>query len=170
MPKGKPPKVPWSSPLHPCHRPARDPGGPPVPYQPGNLESVRHGANSQRLVDAAAQHYLVEARRMLGDDIPAWITPGMFQRSVMAWARAEARCDLVHAWIATHGELDPDGNPWPAARFLSDLEASAARRRSELGLDPTSRAKLGRDIASTEADLVDLAALWAAQAEDQPDD
>jgi hypothetical protein len=147
----------WANPTHPMHRPAG--GGPPRPFQPGNLVPVTHGAKSPQVVDAIAAHYLAEAKRMLGVDPPSYVQEPTYQRAVIAWARSEARVDLVSAWIADHGELDQDGNPWPAARFLSELEAGAAKRRQELGLTPASRAALGRDVASAG---VDLARMWAA--------
>lgn len=146
----------WESPGHPLHRPAG--GGKPQPYQPGNLAALRHGGHSAQVVDQVAAHYLAEAKRMLGVDPPSYVQEPTYQRAVIAWARAEARVDLVSAWIADHGELDQDGNPWPAARFLSELEGSAARRRQELGLTPASRAALGRNVAAAS---FDLARLWA---------
>ena len=56
------------------------------------------------------------------------------------------------------------GKVRPAADLLSRLEVTAAAMRSKLGLDPLSRAKLGRDTAASQ---VDLARVWAALAEDE---
>jgi len=50
--------------------------------------------------------------------------------------------------------------------FLTRLEGQAAAMASRLCLDPTSRARLGRDVAATN---VDLARLWATEAGDEVD-
>ena len=153
--------MPFSDPRHPCHRPAG--GGQPRPYQAGNLEAVVHGANSAALVDAVATRYRDAALAYLGDQVPDYLGRAEYDRAVQAWARAEARVDLVTRYLDDVGHLDEQGNPRPAARHLVDLEASAAKRRAELGLDPLSRARLGRDVAATG---VDLARLWASDAKD----
>jgi hypothetical protein len=148
----------WADPRHPMHRPAG--GGQPRPYRPGNLEAVVHGANSAALVDAVAERYRAAAVAFLGgaDHVPDYLGRREYDRAIQAWARAEARVDLVTRYLDDVGHLDDEGNPRPAARHLVDLEAAAAKRRAELGLDPLSRARLGRDVAATG---VDLARLWA---------
>jgi hypothetical protein len=152
----KPRGLPFSDPRHPCHRPAG--GGKPRPYAPGNLEAVVHGGHSAALVDAVAVRYREAALAYLGGTIPDHLGRVEFERALLAWSRAEARTDLLQRYVDDVGLLDQDGNPRPAARFLLEAEASAARRRQDLGLDPLSRARLGRDVAATG---VDLARLWA---------
>jgi hypothetical protein len=145
----------WANPNHPMHRPPT--GTQAAPYQPGNLAAVVYGGHSAQVVDAVAAHYLEQARAMLGDHVPSQVQPSEYQRAVIAWARAEARCDLVARYLDDVGLLDQDGNPRPAARFALEAERTAAKRREELGLTPLARAKLGRDVASAS---VDLARLW----------
>ena len=94
---------------------------------------------------------------------------------VWRWARVEAKCQLLAEWLASKvdiaddgtvrpGDIDQDGNVRPAADLLARLEAQASGLASKLGLEPTSRARLGRDVA---ASRVDLARLWAAEAADE---
>ncbi len=86
--------------------------------------------------------------------------------SVLAWARCEARVELLTRWLAEHGgDLDEAGNVKGAADLLTRLEVQASNMRSKLGLDPLSRARLGRDVASTR---VDLARAWAAEDVTEP--
>lgn len=155
-PKRKPRGLPFSDPRHPAHRPAG--GGQPRPYAPGNFEAVVTGASSDRIVDAVAVRYRDAALAYLGDQVPDYLGRREYDRAIQAWSRAEARVDLVTRYLDDVGHLDDEGNPRPAARHLVDLEASAAKRRADLGLDPLSRARLGRDVAATG---VDLARLWA---------
>ena len=148
--------LPFSDPRHPMHRPAG--GGQPRPYAPGNLEAVVHGASSDRLVDVVADRYRAAAVAYLGDHVPDYLTRADYERALLAWARAESRVDLVTRYLDDVGHLDEQGHPRPAAIHLVNLEASAAKARQALGLDPLSRARLGRDVAATG---VDLARAWA---------
>jgi hypothetical protein len=51
--------------------------------------------------------------------------------------------------------------------WLHRFETQAANLRGRLGLDPLSRARLGKDIAATE---VDIAKLMAGMADEEGDD
>lgn len=157
--------LPFSDPRHPMHRPAS--GRQAQPYQPRNLAAVVHGANSPQVLDAVAERYRAAAVAYLGgDSVPDYLTRAEYDRAIQAWARAEARVDLVTRYLDDVGHLDDEGNPRPAARHLVELEAAAAKRRAELGLDPLSRARLGRDVAATG---LDLARAWA-QADPEGDE
>jgi hypothetical protein len=78
--------------------------------------------------------------------------------AVLAWARAEARCIQLARYLREHGQLDRSGRPRPASEYGIRLERIAHELRSRLGLDPRSRAALGRDVTGAQ---VDLAHLWA---------
>lgn len=139
--------------LQPMGEPARGYSWPP--FEPGNVAALTHGAWSPRKVDPLAREILVATAQHVD-----WWTPAD-QTSAWAWARAEARVQLVTEWLADHGgTLDDDGTVKPAAELLLRLERTAQSLRSVLGLDPLSRARLGRDVASAR---VDLARLWAAE-------
>lgn len=133
------------------------------PFQPGNTIQLRHGAFSPRKVEPLAGEI---AERTLADAAQdgsrtAYLAEPSYRPALWAWARTEARIQLVSEWLQAHGgDLETDGEVRSAARLLNELEASATRSRSSLGLDPLSRARLGKDIA---AQTVDLARLYAGQ-------
>jgi len=124
------------------------------PFAPGNAAAVRHGAFSPRKVDPLAEE-IVQAI----EGSVTWWRP-CDRPSIWAWARTEARVQLLAEWLADRGDLDDvDDTVRPAADLLTKLEARAESMRAKLGLDPLSRARLGRDTA---AGAVDLARVWAA--------
>ncbi|HXN61400.1 MAG TPA: hypothetical protein VN886_13200 [Acidimicrobiales bacterium] len=121
---------------------------------PGNTIAMRHGAWSPRRIDPRAQE-LVDA---IAPGV-TWWQPCDWP-AVWAWARIEARVELLTEWLADKGgDLDADDTVRPAADLLTRLTVQAANMRARLGLDPLSRARLGRDTAAAS---VDLARLWAA--------
>jgi hypothetical protein len=63
---------------------------------------------------------------------------------------------VLNAWLDVNGTLDEQGTPRPALSALKDFESLAARARQRLGLDPLSRAQLGRDVAAQQVDLARL--------------
>ena len=55
------------------------------------------------------------------------------------------------------GDIDDiDETVRPAADLLARLSARCESMRSKLGLDPLSRARLGRDVAASKVDLAKL--------------
>src|SRR5687767_10257374 len=118
------------------------------PFSPGNTVSYRHGAHSGRAIDPIALDLaagLVVERPDLD----------RFPEAVMAWARAEARCILLHEHQATHGLLDDDGEV-RGGRYVAQFERLAADLRARLGLDPRSEAELARARADATRSAVDL--------------
>lgn len=120
-------------------RPARGYSWPP--FEPGNLAGVRHGVRSERIV-AAAQQSVADA---LLEECPwmADVDRGALER----YARAEARARLLDAYIARKTE---DGNveavkPWVWSE-ATRADALAQKAAQDLGLDPTGRARLARDL------------------------
>ena len=114
----------------------------------GNTLSQKHGAWSSRIVDPVA-HELVS---IVLDQVPYLADPS-YEPAVWAWARAEARVVVLSAWLDDHGPLDKQGVPRPALSALKDFERLASACRARLGLDPLSRAQLGRDVAAQQVDL-----------------
>jgi len=131
-------------------------------FAPGNVAALRHGAWAKRLVDPAAEELLAATEQTVDwwrecDRPAAW-----------AWARTEVRIQRLTEWLASQGgDIDGDGAVRPAAALLSTLEARAESLRARLGLDPLSRARLGRDVAASQ---VDLARLWASEDDTMADD
>ena len=113
------------------------------------------------------------ARELLEDaDTPGHLREPLFAASVQAWARAEAICRLLWAWLegrdimaglssvatATEDETHSRGtvSRKSVTRTLPSVldqlrrwESIASSLRSKLGLDPASAAKVGRDLAAT---------------------
>ncbi len=75
---------------------------------------------------------------------------------LQAWARAEARIQLLERWFADKGLLQEDGTPRPGVDLLLRCESQASKLRSRLGLDPVSRAALQKDLADAGRSRVDM--------------
>jgi len=119
----------------------------------GNSLAQKHGAFSERIVDPVA-------RELVGFvlDQVSYLSDPSYEPAVWAWARAEARVLVLSKWLDENGTLDEHGTPRPALSALKDFERLASAARSRLGLDPLSRAQLGRDVT---AQQIDLARLYA---------
>jgi hypothetical protein len=119
------------------------------PFQPGHELSTRHGAYSPRKVAPLAAE-LVDL--MLSDPDVAYLRAGSFRPALWAWARAESQVQLLTEYLAARGNGGvgdlADERMRAAYMLLHRAEARADRSRARLGLDPLSRARLGRDIAS----------------------
>lgn len=132
-----------------------------APFEPGNQAALRHGAWSPRLVDPVAAE-IVE--RMRADATEpgspvAYLADPTYAASVAAWARVEARIQLLTEYLSgAGGDLDAEGAVRPAADLLTRLEGQAEKARARLGLDPLSRARLGRDVTASQMDLARLLA------------
>lgn len=132
------------------------------PFQPGHELSILHGATSPRKVDPLARE-LVE--QVLADEQAAHVRAPVYRYALWAWARAEAQCQLLTEFLARRGEEAGDGvgdlgavRVRSAYLLLHRAEARATTQRTRLGLDPLSRARLGKDIASGQLDTARLMA------------
>ena len=125
------------------------------PFQKGHELSTRHGAHSDRKIAPIAARWVEVALAQC-----AYLNDPSYEPALLAWARFEAKVDLLHDWIDEHGVIDNAGQATAAAKLLPVYEGRAASLRATLGMDPVSRAKLQRDAAATQ---VDLAALMAEE-------
>ena len=64
-------------------------------------------------------------------------------------ARALKRFRHLAQWLDLHGRIEEGGAVKPAAQLELKAEAALAAALDGLGLTPTSRAKLGLDLART---------------------
>jgi len=133
------------------------------PFESGNLAALQHGVYSPRKVDPLVIEILA-----LVEPTVTWWQPAD-RLTALAWARAEAQCQLLTEYLMAAAELAGDGvgdldadRVKSAYLLLHRAESRAESLRSKLGLDPLSRARLGRDVA---AGSVDVAKLMAALAE-----
>jgi hypothetical protein len=136
------------------------------------LQSLRPGAgaadagNQRRLVhggwsDALVRDVSAEVRELL--DLLAEAAPvrdrdgGLPAADLVAVERAARllrRYRHLEDWLDLHGVLDEKtGEAKPAARLAQEVGESLGRALAALGMDPTSRAKLGLDLVRAERSL-----------------
>ncbi|MDH6283288.1 hypothetical protein [Prescottella agglutinans] len=125
------------------------------PFEKGHTLSMRHGAHSERKIAPIAAQWVDTALAQC-----AYLNDPSYMPALTAWARFEAKVDLLHDWLDEHGLIDDGGQATAAAKLLPVYEGRAASLRATLGMDPVARAKLQRDAAATQ---VDLAALMAQE-------
>lgn len=81
-----------------------------------------------------------------------------------------ARVEAANNWLAEKGIFrDAKGNVQPVIKSLSTWENTAGRLLDQLGLTPTSRAKLGVHLAHVKGEAL-RAHLADAYAEPEPED
>lgn len=132
------------------------------PFRPGHELSVQHGAFSPRKVDPLARD-LVD--QVLADPDVRYLQAPAYRLALWAWARAEAQVQLLTEYLAKRAEEAGDGvgdlgadRVRSAYLLLHRAEARATTQRTRLGLDPLSRARLGKDVASAQVDTARLMA------------
>lgn len=126
------------------------------PFEAGNRVAQRHGAYSARVVGPVAER-LVEA--VMSDPDVSYLHQPSYAVAVAAWAAAEARVIVLADWVdgmELAAAADSGRGKTSVLELLRQWEATALTHRSRLGLDPLSRARLGRDVAATQVDLVGL--------------
>lgn len=131
------------------------------PFEPLNEVALKHGAYSPRrvepLADGLVAGVLVEAA--LPGSSSAYLREPSFRPALWAWARAEARCQLLTEWLIDNGgDLTAGGDVKGAAEHLRRWEAQALKHREQLGLAPLARARMGRDVAAGSVDMAKLMA------------
>jgi hypothetical protein len=153
------------------------------PFGPGHEVSVTHGANSERRLGPLAEAFV--AALMADEATPDYLREPSYRWAVQAWGRAEAIVMLLSDWLSgmdvetaltevtTSEESEERSKGGLKARRqmtsrrvasvvdqLHRHEVRAMQLRARLGLDPLSRARLGKDVASQQ---LDLARLWAEE-------
>ena len=131
----------------------------------GNLRTLHHGGRATAKTLPVAET-AEEIRQALADSAPVRAQDGGLppadEAAVEVAALALARVRRVTAWLDAFGYLDErTGDVKPAARYLEQATRTAERLLAALGMTPTSRARLGLDLARQ----VDLARIMS-----EPDD
>ena len=153
--------LPPSDPSYPVHKAAEERARAYVweSFQPGNALSIRHGAQSERVVGP------------LADQLAEWLVAeypdlaeGRYAFSVSAWARAEARAALLSLFLDAQGLVHGDGDRRGEARehLLEQVrkeERRASEERKNLGLNPAAHATLEKQRAEALKGAVDLTEL-----------
>jgi hypothetical protein len=153
------------------------------PFQPGNEAALVHGASSERHIAPRAAQIAADLLNHQG--CPPYLKEPGYTPVVRAWSRAEAVVSLLWDWLAEHDlddaltdlttvDEDEEHAKGSATRHtvsrrvesvLTQLhrhEVRAMNLRSRLGLDPLSRARLGKDITAQRLDLAQLFAQMTA--------
>lgn len=132
------------------------------PLQPGHEVTITHGAYSPRKYNERAAQ-LVD--QLLADQSVAHAHAPAYRAAVWAWARAEAQVQLLSEYLEARGKEAGDGvgdldldRVRSAYLLLHRAETRATTQRTRLGLDPLSRARLGKDVAAGQLDAARLMA------------
>lgn len=136
------------------------------PFEPGNTAAVRHAAYSPRRVDPLATQLIDQ---VLADTTVPYLAEPSYRPALWAWGRAEARVQLFAEHLAEHEAAGCSACD-KCARWDEQLrkwESAAGTHRGRLGLDPLSRARLGKDMASAQ---VDMARLLSGLDQEEPTD
>lgn len=154
------------------------------PFRAGNTAAEVHGANSERRVAPLAAEIERDARAL--PSWPEYLDEPTYAPAVAAWCRAEAIVELLWRWLAEQDPLDALASTSESTTDVEEFrggsrsrttgrqvesvlaqlakwEAAAARQRQRLGLDPMSRARLGRDHAAARVDVVEVLTRLAEQ-------
>ena len=144
------------------------------PFEPGNEVATVHGAHSERRVGPLAEQ--IATALLTHPETPPYVREPSYAAVVRAWSRAKAVVELLWRWLAEHDsdaaladltttEEDAEFGKGTASKrttsrhvesVLTQLhrhEVRAMNLRSRLGLDPLSRARLGKDVAAQRVDL-----------------
>jgi hypothetical protein len=135
------------------------------PFDSGNQVALKSGAYSPRKLDPLTEELverLVTEAAADGSRI-AYLRDGTFIASIWGWARAEARVLLLTAHFDEIGWFGEEGQARPGTETVTRWETLAMNQRDKLGLDPTSRSRLLRDLAATATAAPDLLAALAAR-------
>lgn len=112
-----------------------------APFEKGNLVSVKHGADSERLVDAQAD----DLHAALVEVCP-WVTD-LDAGAVRRYCRAEARAVLLSDYVSrVAAEQGPECVPVTVWDSATRADLAADKLSSSLGLTPESRARLLKDV------------------------
>ena len=127
----------------------------PRPYEVGNLESVRHGAYSPRLIAAKADEVHNEILA-----VAPWLDREEFLPAVNRYLRAAAREALLHDHVtrlsAQKGAGAVSPRVWEQVTAATRL---AAKLATDLGLDPIGHARLRAVAGAAEVTALTLADL-----------
>lgn len=118
------------------------------PFVAGNTAAVAHSAYSERSISPLA----AAIANKTASELP-YLNDPSYREAILAWARVSARVELLERFVDEHGQLDETGAVRGAANLLVKLQTTQSNLSARLGLDPLSRAKLGKDIAATGVDL-----------------
>lgn len=131
------------------------------PFTAGHELSLKHGAHSPGKLRPIVDELLVGLA-----EVAPWSSVPAFRPVVEAWAFAEAKAISYRRWFDERGLEDDKGQPLAGLEQWDRAERRAANLRVELGLTPSSLARLMATYAGVdqEASAVGAAAVAAVGA------
>lgn len=143
--------------------------GNPLRFQPGHQLSVQTGAYSPAVVHALSQalvDQVLEQAAVPGSPIAFLLDP-TYRRVLYSYGDAAAREYCFSRRLAEHGECDGCKRCAAWDDGLRRWQASVANHEKRLGIDPLSRARLGKDVAAAQVDMATLLSAERRRLEDQ---
>jgi hypothetical protein len=122
------------------------------PFAPGNDLSLRHGVYSPRKI---GERSAVVVAQLLEQPGVGYLQAPEYRASVWRYAQRQAKADLMHDRMLEHGEVCAEVTGCQVCESLErrwrEFDTAAAKASERLGLDPLSRARLGKDVAQGRA-------------------
>lgn len=139
------------------------------PFEPGNDLAVTHGAYSPRKVNPLARELvdLVLAQAAQPNAATSYLLDPTYRPVLVEWGEAGARVQLLREALTERYDgtgITKKGEELGVSRAYERAVARFAALSKQLGLDPLSRARLGRDVAAGQHDMAQAMAKKAAAA------
>ena len=139
------------------------------PFQPGHFKALKHGAHSPRIIVPMAAEIandLMQRHERLRDPL--------YREQLLEYSKLMAQVNRFEVYLDKVGEIfesgEKAGQVRPAAEYLLKARKQASNIADRLGLTPLANARLGKDTASAQADLVAVYAQMLAEQKDNNDD
>jgi hypothetical protein len=150
------------------------------PFTPGNEAALIHGARSPAKIGPLAAE--IRAELLTHPECPAYLRDPGWRYTLESWSEARAELVLLRAWrdrmtteesateLVLTDETEDRPTPGRAKKrgrsqriesvlaMIDRAERRAERLGAKLGLDPLSRARLGKDVSAARDDLAVLLA------------
>lgn len=122
------------------------------PFAPGNDLSLRHGVYSPRKI---GERSAVVVAQLLEQPGVAYLQAPEYRASLWRYAQRQAKADLMHDRMLEHADTCAEIAGCQVCESLErrwrEFDTAAAKASERLGLDPLSRARLGKDVAQGRA-------------------
>jgi hypothetical protein len=140
------------------------------PFEKENALAVTHGGYSPRKVDPLAAELVAQVLEEAGrpNSPTSYLLDVTYRVVLHEWGAAAARVQLLREHLMERHDgtgVKPDGEELGASRAYERAVARLQALSSKLGLDPLSRARLGRDVAAGQHDMAQAMAKARAEAE-----
>lgn len=137
------------------------------PFEPGNEMALKHGAYSPHVVAALARTIVdqVLEQAALPGAPTAYLQDLSYRPALWDYATALAQQSRFAEALAQHGECEGCKRCHGWDEKLRRWQVTVMTHRQRLGMDPLSRARLGKDVAAAQVDLASLLSAERARLE-----